>query len=123
MGRSLGIWLPSRCSLKNIEKCLKIIYIFFIYIRWDLSQGEKLSDKLNELTEASILGVFGTYPKQIDFFLLHGLTGNHAVRIIFHYLPEALQRQILKVNLLGFLTDYVIQGYPKVDINFITGDT
>lgn len=89
--------------------------------KWDLTQGDKLSDKLNELTEASILGVFGTYPKQIDFFLLHGLTGNHAVRVIFQNLPEALQRQILKVNLLGFLTDYVVQRYPKVDINFITG--
>ncbi|XP_037040039.1 oxidoreductase AflY-like [Bradysia coprophila] len=89
--------------------------------KWDLTQGDKLLDKLNELTEASILAVFGTYPKQIDFFLLHGLTGNHAVRILFQNLPEALQRQILKVNLLGFLTDYVVQRCPKVDINFITG--
>lgn len=78
--------------------------------------------KLNELTEASILGVFGTYPKEIDFFLVHGLTGNHAVRIIFPHLPEQIQRQILQVNLLGFLADYVLQRHPKIDVNFITGE-
>lgn len=77
--------------------------------------------KLNELTEASIMGVFGTYPKQIDFFLVHGLTGNHAVRMMFPNLTEKMQRQVLKVNLLGFLTDFVVQRNPKIDVNLVTG--
>lgn len=67
------------------------------------------------------MGVFGTYPKQIDFFLVHGLTGNHAVRMVFPNLPEKMQRQVLKVNLLGFLTDFVVQRYPKIDVNLVTG--
>lgn len=90
-------------------------------LRWDLTHDEQLPAKLNELTEAAILGVFGTYPKQVDFFLLHGLTGNHAVRMIFPYLSIAMQRQILKVKLLGLLADYAVQRCPKIDISFITG--
>lgn len=66
--------------------------------------------------------MFGTYPKQIDFFLVHGFTGNHAVRVVFSKLPEQLQRQLLKVNLLGFLTDYAVQRNPKIEIDFLTGD-
>lgn len=94
----------------------------FLKPRWDLTRSDQLPAKLNELTEASILSVFGTYPKQIDFFLVHGLTGNHAVRVIFPNLPEKMQRQILKVNLLGFLADYAVQQSPKIDVNFIAGD-
>lgn len=94
---------------------------YFLKQRWDLTRADQLLAKLNELTEASILGVFGTYSKEIDFFLVHGLTGNHAVRIIFPYLPEQIQRQMLKVNLLGLLATYVLQQRPKIDVNFITG--
>ncbi|KAJ6642068.1 Oxidoreductase AflY [Pseudolycoriella hygida] len=89
--------------------------------KWDLSRSDELNAKLNELTEASILGVFATYPQNIDFFLVHGLTGNHAVRILFSNLPEDMQRKVLKVNLLGLLTDYVVQGSPEIDVNVITG--
>lgn len=77
--------------------------------------------KLNELTEASLLGAFATYSKQIDFFLLHGVTGNHAVRMVFPYLSVEMQRYLLRVNLLGLLVVYAVQKKPKINITFVTG--
>lgn len=77
--------------------------------------------KLNQLTEASILGLFASYPDKIDFFLVHGFTANHAVRIIFPHLSEKEQRHLLLVNLLGLLNDYVVQKTPKIDVGYITG--
>lgn len=89
--------------------------------KWDLSQADQFFAKLNELTEASILGVFATYPKEIDFFLLHGVTGNHAVRSIFPNLSLEMQRHLLRVNLLGLLSDYVVERKPKINVELVTG--
>jgi len=32
-----------------------------------------------------------------------------------------MQRNILQASLLALLTDYVVQGKPKIDIDFVTG--
>lgn len=82
-----------------------------------------MSAKLDELTETSILGVFATHPKKIDFFLLHGVTGNHAVRMIFPHLSLEMQRRLLRVNLLGLLSDYVVERKPKINVDLINGTT
>lgn len=86
---------------------------------WDLSSPESFPTKLNELTESSILAALSTYQHQIDFFLIHGITSNHGVRAIFPHLDENQQRTLLRVNLTGLLTAYVVQKMPKVDANFV----
>lgn len=92
----------------------------YLFISWELPlSNESLEIKLNELTEASILGAFATHPDKIDFFLVHGVTGNHAIRTVFRHLDEKHQRNLLRINLLGLLTDYVVQKRPQIDIDYV----
>ncbi|KAM7192241.1 cell cycle checkpoint protein RAD17 [Naviculisporaceae sp. PSN 640] len=82
---------------------------------WDLSNPSKQFKESQDLAIALLAATVPPGAHSYNFFLVHILTTNHAVKVLLHFLPAKFHISLVRQWWLLTLAVYVAELRPKVD--------
>ncbi|RKP09233.1 hypothetical protein THASP1DRAFT_14538 [Thamnocephalis sphaerospora] len=78
---------------------------------------DNVDDRMHELFDAAVTAYGGCAQRENpDFFLAHGLTGAHAMRIVGPHLSAKERVRLVRSHWLFLVAAYIAQGRPGMDL-------